>query len=117
MKPTLVIVDDHAGFRSVARSLLMAHCFEVIGEAADSAAALAEIARLEPDVVLLDVELPDGNGFDIADRLTADGCRAALVLTSSRDRADFGPLVDESPARGFVAKADISGDVLRSLCG
>jgi DNA-binding NarL/FixJ family response regulator len=112
---TVVIVDDHASFRAVARRLLELEGFDVVGEAPDGETGVALARRLEPDLVLLDVNLPDMDGFEVAARLAREGSDAAIVLTSSRDRADFGPLVDGSPARGFVPKAELSGDALLAL--
>jgi DNA-binding NarL/FixJ family response regulator len=108
----VLIVDDHAGFRSTARRLLLARGFDVVGEAADGAQALEAAARLQPDVVLLDVQLPDIDGFAIAARLTANGDRPDVVLISSRDAAEFGGLVERSGARGFIPKAKLSGNTL-----
>ena len=115
MSRTVVIVDDHASFRAVARRLLELEGFDVLGEAADGATGVDQVLRLQPELVLLDVNLPDMDGFEVATRLTDAGSGAAIVLTSSRDRADFGPLVDGSPARGFVPKAELSGDALLAL--
>ena len=94
---------------------MQAEGFAVVGEAVDGASAVELTLQLSPDVVLLDVELPDFDGFEVAVRLALAQSRSAVVLTSSRDRADFGPLVDESPARGFVAKGELSGDAVREL--
>jgi DNA-binding NarL/FixJ family response regulator len=107
--PTILVVDDHPTFRATARALLEADGFVVVGEAADAASALVEIERLTPDVVLLDVQLPDGNGFDIAAQVAAGKHRPQIVLTSSRDACDFGTLVAESGARGFIPKDALSG--------
>jgi DNA-binding NarL/FixJ family response regulator len=115
--PTVLIVDDHPSFRAAARLLLEAEGYAVVGEAADGASALRAAAELEPELVLLDVNLPDLDGFAVAERLTADGGGPAVVLCSSRDAADFGDRVGRSGARGFVAKADLSGDALRELVG
>jgi DNA-binding NarL/FixJ family response regulator len=114
---TLLIVDDHPSFRASARELLEAEGFDVVGEAEDGASALEAIGRLEPDVVLLDVQLPDMNGFDVAAKVTANGSGAAIVLVSSRDGSDFGPLVLESGARGFIPKGELSGERLTDLIG
>ena len=109
-------MDDHPSFRASARALLQAEGFEVVGEAADGAEALRAVEELHPDVVLLDVQLPDTDGFDVAARLTRMNARApAVVLTSSRDSSDFGPLVAYSGARGFVPKAELSGKALATL--
>jgi DNA-binding NarL/FixJ family response regulator len=116
MVRTIVIVDDHPSFRATARALLEADGFEVVGEAEDGRSALAEVARLHPDLVLLDVQLPDMDGFAVAARIARlNGRCPDIVLTSSRDAADFGPLVAQSGARGFVAKAELSGAALRSV--
>jgi DNA-binding NarL/FixJ family response regulator len=114
---TLLIVDDHPSFRASARELLEAEGFDVVGEAEDGASALEAIGRLKPDVVLLDVQLPDMNGFDVASKATANGSVAAIVLVSSRDGSDFGPLVLESGARGFIPKGELSGERLTHLIG
>ena len=109
-------MDDHPSFRASARALLQAEGFEVVGEAADGAEALRAVEELHPDVVLLDVQLPDTDGFDVAARLTRQNASApAVVLTSSRDGSDFGPLVKYSGARGFVPKAELSAEALATL--
>ena len=113
--PTVLIVDDHPTFRATAHALLAAEGFEVVGEAADGSSALEAAARLEPDLVLLDVQLPDIDGFEVASRLTADGNGPQVVLVSSRDGADFGPLVDKSGAAGFIPKAELSGEAVSAL--
>jgi DNA-binding NarL/FixJ family response regulator len=112
---TVLIVDDHPSFRATARKLLEAEGFEVVGEAADGAEGLAAAARLHPDLVLLDVQLPDMDGFEIAARLNVNGHRPAVVLTSSRDVSEFGSLVEQSGAAGFVPKAELSGGRLAEL--
>ena len=108
----VLIVDDHPSFRATARVLLEAEGFDVVGEAADGASALTEAGRLQPEVVLLDVQLPDIDGFDVAARLTGNDDSPVVILVSSRDSSDFGPLVTRSGARGFVPKAELSGDRL-----
>lgn len=112
----ILIVDDHATFRRSARLLLEAEGYRIIGEAEDGRSALSEAESLEPDVVLLDVFLPDLDGFEVAAQLTARGL-AVVVLTSSRDGRDFGSLVAESGARGFIPKVDLSGATLDALIG
>ena len=111
----MLIVEDHAGFRSVTRRLLAAAGFEVVGEAAGGLAALAAVRELRPDLVLLDVQLPDLDGFEVARRLRAAGDGPAVVLTSSRDRGDYGRRVDDCGANGFIPKADLSGPALHAL--
>ncbi len=96
--------------------LLEAEGYDVVVEADDGRSALSEAARLGPDVVLLDVFLPDVDGFEVAADLTARGL-AVVVLTSSRDGEDFGSLVQESGARGFIPKPELSGTALAALIG
>ena len=106
---TVLIVDDHESFRAVARALLEADGFDVVGEAADGASALAAVAELRPDVVLLDIHLPDLDGFTVAQRLPADG--PAIVLTSSRSVSSFRRRL-AATGWNFVAKSDLSGETL-----
>lgn len=115
MRPTVLIVDDHAGFRSSARALLEAEGFDVVGEASDGEQALGEAERLRPDVVLLDIQLPGADGFAVADRLASVGTFAAVVLISSREAAAYGARVEAAAARGFIAKRDLSGEALAAL--
>jgi len=117
MRPTLLIVDDHAGFRSLARRLLGSGGFEVIGEAADGRAAVTAARQLEPDVVLLDIQLPDIDGFEVLARLWDGSVGPAVVLTSTRDRADYGERVDRSGASGFIPKAELSGAAVLAVIG
>ncbi len=111
----MLIVDDHPSFRATARTLLEIEGFDVVGEAEDGGTAIDAAAALRPELVLLDVQLPDMDGFAVASRLTANGHGPKVVLTSSRDGSDFGPLVRESGARGFVPKAELSGAALNAL--
>jgi DNA-binding NarL/FixJ family response regulator len=112
---TVLIVDDHPSFRASARMLLQDEGFDVVGEAEDGESALAAVAELHPDLVLLDVQLPDMDGFDVAARLTANGTGPAVVLVSSRDGSDFGGLVRDSGARGFIPKGELSGARIAAL--
>ena len=104
---TVLVVDDHASFRDTARQLLESEGYVVVGEAADGMEALRASAELRPELVLLDVNLPDIDGFDVASRMTADENAPAVILVSSRDGSDFGPLVERSGARGFIPKAEL----------
>ena len=113
---TVLVVDDHAGFRSRARMLLEADGYEVIGEAADGGTAVAESKRLVPDIVLLDVQLPDLDGFEVAERITGES-QVAVVLTSSRDWSDSAELIERSGARGFLAKDKLSGQAIAEITG
>ena len=114
-KRRVLVVDDHAGFRSCASELLQAEGFEVVGEAEDGSSALARAAELLPELVLLDIQLPDLDGFEVAERLLAVNPELAIVLVSSRDRSSYGPLVEQSGARGFVSKSDLSGESIERL--
>jgi DNA-binding NarL/FixJ family response regulator len=113
--PTVLIVDDHPSFRASARAILEADGFEVAGEAEDGESAIAAARTLRPDVVLLDVQLPDLDGFEVTRRLLSNGGAPCVVLVSSRDGADFGPLVEASGACGFVAKSELSGEAVTAL--
>jgi DNA-binding NarL/FixJ family response regulator len=115
MARTVVIVDDHPSFRSSARMLLESDGFVVVGEAATGEEGVDVALELRPDLVLLDVNLPDIDGFEVATRITADPQPPSVILTSSRDSTDFGPLVEKSGALGFVPKSELSGAALEDL--
>ena len=115
MATTALIVDDHPSFRRFARKLLEAAGFRVVGDAEDGASALATVRELRPDVVLLDVRLPDMTGFAVAKELAAAPDRPLVVLTSSRSAADLGALVCTEHARGFVSKRDLTAATLDAL--
>jgi DNA-binding NarL/FixJ family response regulator len=113
---TVLIVDDHPSFRASARAMLESEGFDVVGEAEDGAAALDAVQELAPDVVVLDVQLPDMTGFDVCDELVRrNGLRPDIILVSSRDGSDYGDLVAASCACGFVPKGELSGDLVASL--
>jgi DNA-binding NarL/FixJ family response regulator len=116
VKETVLIVDDHADVRRSARLLLGADGYNVIGEADDGRSALVETESLAPDVGLLDVGLPDRDGFEIASELTGRNL-AVVVPTSGRDRQDYGALIAESGARGFISKTRLSGASLAAVVG
>ena len=112
----VLIVDDHPSFRASARAMLESEGFEIAGEASDGATAIEAVGSLHPDVVLLDVQLPDMSGFDVCALIdSANGAPPAIVLTSSRDEIDYGELVDDSCALGFVPKAELSGEAIATL--
>jgi DNA-binding NarL/FixJ family response regulator len=115
MPTRVLIVDDHPSFRASARVLLESEGYEVIGEAESGEEAVAAARDLRPDVVLLDVNLPGIDGLEVSSRVTAEPGGPTVVLTSSREGSDFGPLVAESGARGFVLKSDLSGEALEAL--
>lgn len=114
MARTILIVDDHTAFRTIARAVLEADGYDVVGEAPDGRAGLLAALALRPDVVLLDVRLPDMDGFQVAGHL-AGRCTAAVVVTSSSDDPLYPELATSSGARGFVAKHDVCGAALDRL--
>lgn len=117
MTTTILIVDDHPSFRASARAILEADGFRVIGEVDDGAAAIEAVAQTHPDVLLLDVQLPDMTGFEVCAEVLArqNGSAPQVVIVSSRDACDFGSLVEASGARGFIAKAELSGEAVTAL--
>jgi DNA-binding NarL/FixJ family response regulator len=117
MSPRLLIVDDSAAFRAFARRLLALDGFDVVGEASDGKAGLRAVRDLRPDVVLLDVQLPDTDGFAVTQVLTATAGAPAVVLVSTRSREDYGAQVAMSSARGFIAKAELDGTAIRRVLG
>jgi DNA-binding NarL/FixJ family response regulator len=112
---TVLIVDDHPSFRAVARQVLETEGFTVVGSVESGAEAIAETLRLVPEIVLLDVELPDVSGLEVAKELRRAGSPAAVVLVSSRDGSHFGSSIADSGARGFIEKSVLSGDAIRAL--
>jgi CheY-like chemotaxis protein len=108
MAGTALVVDDHPSFRRLARKLLETAGYRVVDEAGDGAAALASVKVFRPDVVLLDVLLPDTTGFELAETLTSDPAGPAVVLTSSRSASDFENSIASTRARGFISKRDLT---------
>jgi DNA-binding NarL/FixJ family response regulator len=115
MRRRVLVVDDHPSFRRLATKLLQAGGFEVVGEAQDGQAALARARRLRPDLVLLDVLLPDMSGFAVAEALAADSYRPRVVLVSSRSASELGAALEESPVAGFLTKSELTADALATL--
>ena len=112
---TILIVEDHPSFLAVARFLLETDGFVVVGVATDGASAVRETLRVSPEIVLLDVSLPDMDGFEVASQLRAAGAASRIVFTSSRDGSDYGSQITDSGGSGFIAKAELSGEGLRAL--
>jgi DNA-binding NarL/FixJ family response regulator len=112
MTTSLLIVDDHPGFRSLARTIFAAEGFDVTGEASDGESALDAIREQHPDVVLLDVQLQGIDGFEVASRLSACPRSPRIVLTSSRERSDYGSRLERAPVQGFLPKRELSGTAL-----
>ena len=115
MHRTVLIVDDHPAFRDAARSLLEAEGFAVVGEAGDGHEALAAAEALQPDVVLLDIQLPGIDGSQVANQLADGNASAAVVLISSRDADTYGARLASVRAAGFLAKRELSGAALARL--
>jgi CheY-like chemotaxis protein len=115
VRTTVLIVDDHDDFRASASMLLEAEGFNVVGGVPDGMSAFAAVERLRPEVVLLDVQLPDLDGFAVAERLAAIPDPPRVVLISSREAAAYGRQVDAARAHGFLAKRELSGASLAAL--
>jgi DNA-binding NarL/FixJ family response regulator len=113
----VLIVDDNAAFRSAARALLERDGFDVVGESEDAASALAAATGLRPAIVLLDIGLPDGDGFDVAERLARSDDPPVVILISSREVAWYRRRLATSPARGFIAKGELSANAVEILVG
>jgi DNA-binding NarL/FixJ family response regulator len=111
----VLIVDDHASFRSCTRALFESEGYEVVGEAADGVSAVALAAELAPELIVLDIQLPDIDGFAVAERMLAHDPKLQIVLVSSRDRSSYGPLIENSGARGFLSKGDVSRAAIERL--
>jgi DNA-binding NarL/FixJ family response regulator len=115
MARTVLIVDDHADFRTSARAVLEADGYDVVAEADDGASGVRLAREVAPAIVLLDVGLPDMDGFAVADHLAAMVDPPAVVLISSRERAAYGRRIDAAPVRGFLSKRQLSGAALAAL--
>jgi DNA-binding NarL/FixJ family response regulator len=112
---SILIVDDHEVFRAEARAMLETAGYEIVGEAIDAADALAKASALNPSVVLLDVQLPDLDGFSVASEMATLPQPPRVVLCSSRTAADYGRRLTRAPAAGFIQKADLSRAELKRV--
>lgn len=112
---TVLIIDDNAAYRAQARALLSADGLDVVGEAIDGRSGLEAIRALAPDLVLLDVGLPDIEGFEVARQLALTGPPPFVVLTSSREASEYGPRLTASEVLGFIPKDELSGAAIRAL--
>jgi DNA-binding NarL/FixJ family response regulator len=112
---SVLIVDDHPGFRAQARALLAAAGYEVVGEAADGASGVRVAMDVSPEVVLLDVQLPDVTGFELVGRMRGRPDPPAIILISSRDACDYGSRISRCGAQGFITKAELSGRTLAAV--
>ena len=116
MEPlSVVVVDDHEPFRSAACDLLRRCGVVVVGEARDGRGACELVERVRPDLLILDVRLPDLDGFEVTRRLTGSSWRPRIVLVSTREAIDFGHRVEESGADGFITKSRLSGATLQAI--
>jgi DNA-binding NarL/FixJ family response regulator len=114
---SVLIVDDHAPFREAARMLLEGAGYTVVGESEDATGAVEAAIRLHPAIVLLDIGLPDGDGFEVAERLARSDDPPAVILISSREVAWYRRRLADSPARGFIAKGELSAGAVEALAG
>jgi DNA-binding NarL/FixJ family response regulator len=112
---TILIVDDHAAFRRSARALLQAEGLDVVGEAADGATAITEVERLQPAIVLLDIQLPDTDGFAVAATLADRADPPGVILISSRDAIEYGDRIAAANTLGFIVKSRLSGAAIAAL--
>jgi DNA-binding NarL/FixJ family response regulator len=114
-RASVLIVDDHAAFRAAARRILGSAGFDIVAEATDGRSALEAFAESRPTIVLLDVRLPDIDGFEVARLLAMRDDRPTVVLVSTREARDYGPRVRASGVAGYITKSQLSGDTLRAV--
>jgi len=112
---TVLVVDDHPGFRACARRLLEREGFDVVAEASDGLSALEHARAAHPQLALVDVYLPDIDGFELAAQLHSLAGGPVVVLISSHERSELEPLVPGSGARGFVPKDELSRQTIEAL--
>jgi len=112
---SVLIVDDNERFRSRARRWLEGDAFVVVAEAADGRSALEAAREHRPEVVLLDIGLPDIGGLTVSARLAGGPDPPTIVLTSTHDAADYGARAADCGARGFLPKAELSAEALAAL--
>ncbi len=115
MSRSIVIIDDNPGFRASARRVLEDEGCLVLAEAGDGESGVELVLEHSPDIAIVDIQLPGMDGFEVTRRIGASATAPAVVLTSSRDRSDFGSLVEQSPARGFVPKSRLSAGAVEAL--
>jgi two-component system response regulator EvgA len=111
----VLIVDDNSDFRAAARQLLERKGFVVVAEAESGNSAVQEAKTHRPDLAFVDLQLPDFDGFEVAERLCRLNPAPKVILTSSLDGSDFGALIMGSPALGFIPKGDLSAAAVETL--
>jgi DNA-binding NarL/FixJ family response regulator len=115
-----LIVDDNVSFREEMRGLLVEQGLDVVGGAGSAAEALRQIVRLRPDVALIDIDLGDESGLELARQLASQSDQSAvpeMILISTHDEAEYADLIEASPAIGFLAKTDLSAPRIREMLG
>jgi DNA-binding NarL/FixJ family response regulator len=110
---TVLVVDDDTFFRHIAVRILRSWGHDVVGEAGGVDEALARTSELRPDAVVVDIGLPDGDGFDLTRRLTALPWPIRVVVISSDSDLANGSVAERVGASGFFPKAEISGASFR----
>ncbi len=115
MRRRILVIDDNTAFRGAVGQLLAADGFTVVAGAATGERGVQLAREHKPDLVIVDVQLPDTDGFDVAEQLAGLDPALEVILTSSLDSSDLGALVTESPARGFVPKAELSAPAIEAL--
>jgi CheY-like chemotaxis protein len=115
MSCRVLIVDDNSDFRAAARQLLERKGFVVVAEAESGNSAVQEAKTHRPDLAFVDLQLPDFDGFEVAERLCRLNPAPKVILTSSLDGSDFGALIMGSPALGFIPKGDLSAAAVETL--
>jgi len=115
MRRRILVIDDNAAFRSALSQVLDTDCFVVIAGAATGASGVQLAREHEPDLVIVDVQLPDIDGFAVAEQLAGLELPMDVILTSGLDSSDLGTLVTDSSARGFIPKAELSAQAIDAL--
>ena len=117
MTATVLVIDDDPEFRKLARRLLVDNGLNVVGEAETVASALAAASRLEPAALLVDVELPDGDGITLTRELVQLPWQPRVILTSIDGDITTTEEARAAGARAFIGKADLPNAPLAQLFG
>lgn len=115
MRRSVLVIDDNPAFREALRQLLARGGFVVIAEAENGREGIRQAGAHRPDIAIVDVQLPDIDGFEVAGEIGGLGLNVQVILTSSLDGADLGALVIDSPAEGFIPKAELSSSAIDAL--